>query len=58
MDGEAYEEWLAYQALMQRLRPGHDAAQALTLEECIAMYIDDVFDALEEQLLHGGGHGG
>lgn len=57
MDSEAHEEWLAYQALMHRLCPGQDAAQALTLEDCIVMYIDDVFDALEEQLLYGGQHG-
>ena len=57
MNSEAHQEWLAYEALMQRLRPGHDAAQALTLEDCIAMYIDDVFDALEDELLRGGHHG-
>jgi hypothetical protein len=58
MDSEAYQEWLAYQALMQRLCPGQDAAQAPTLEDCITMFIDDVFDALEDQLLQGGRHGG
>ncbi|WP_156902211.1 hypothetical protein [Azohydromonas australica] len=57
MESEAYEERLTYQALMQRLCPGHDAAQPLTLEECICMYIDDVFDALEDPLVHGGQHG-
>lgn len=58
MDSEAYQEWLAYQALMHRLCPSQDAAQALTLEDCIAMFIDDVFDALEDELVHGGCHGG
>lgn len=57
MDSEAYQEWLAYQALMQRLCPGQDAAEALTLEDCICMYIDDAFDALEDGLVHGGRHG-
>jgi hypothetical protein len=54
---QAHHEWQEYEALMQRLLPGHDAAQALTLEDCIVMFIDDVFDALEDQFLHGGQHG-
>jgi hypothetical protein len=58
MHDEAYQEWLEYQALMQRLRPGEDAPhEAPTLDDCIVMYIDDVFDALEDELLHGGRHG-
>lgn len=54
---QAHQAWQEYEALMQRLLPGHDAAQALTLEDCIVMFIDDVFDLLEDQFLHGGHHG-
>jgi hypothetical protein len=53
---QAHQEWQAYEALMQRLSPDHDTARALTVADCIVMYIDGVFDALESQLLHGGHH--
>jgi hypothetical protein len=58
MDNEAREEWLQYEALMQRLRPGRPPArETLTLADVIEMFIDDVFDGLEDARLQGGEHG-
>jgi hypothetical protein len=59
MDDEAHQEWLQYEALMKRLRPSTDELkQPLTLEDCLLMCIDDMFDAIEDaQLQRGHDHG-